>query len=70
MTAPETPLFRNVLTAIALLLALTACGDQEPQVEGFEPTLRRLTEQKYRNVIADLFGDHINVAGNFDPILR
>ena len=70
MTAPETPLFRNVLTAIALLLALTACGDQEPQVEGFQPTLRRLTEQQYRNVITDLFGDHINVAGNFDPILR
>ena len=64
------PFFRDALTAIGLLFALSACGEPEPKIEGAEPSLKRLTEQQYRNVIADLFGDHIIVAGSFDPILR
>ena len=54
--------------AAAVLFTLSACGEPEPKLEGVEPSLRRLTEQQYRNVIADLFGDHIIVAGRFDPI--
>ena len=32
--------------------------------------LRRLTEEQYRNAIADIFGDDIKVGGRFDPIVR
>jgi hypothetical protein len=49
---------------------LSACEDPEPVISGGEPSLRRLTEEQYRNVISDLFGDHIVIAGRFDPILR
>jgi hypothetical protein len=62
--------FKTVFSATAILFVVSACSDPEPAIEGAEPTLRRLTEQQYRNVIADLFGDHIIVSGSFDPILR
>ena len=32
--------------------------------------MRRLTEQQYRNIIADVFGESIVVASEFDPITR
>ncbi len=32
--------------------------------------MRRLTEQQYRNTIADVFGRKIAVVGRFDPLLR
>jgi hypothetical protein len=57
-----------LLTAL-LLAALTGC-ESEPQVPGFEPSMRMLTEAQYRNVIRDLFGAHIVVASNFNPISR
>ncbi|MEQ8733344.1 MAG: DUF1592 domain-containing protein [Rhodospirillaceae bacterium] len=56
--------------ATALLFGISACSEPVPVIEGAEPTLRRLTEQQYRNVVSDLFGDHIIVSGSFDPILR
>ncbi|MEQ8507829.1 MAG: DUF1592 domain-containing protein [Rhodospirillaceae bacterium] len=59
-----------MLTATALLFGISACSEPVPVIEGAEPTLRRLTEQQYRNVVSDLFGDHIIVSGSFDPILR
>ena len=55
---------------LVLSLALGGCGSSEPLIPGAEPSLSRLTEVQYRNIIADLFGDHIVVAGRFDPILR
>lgn len=55
---------------ITLCLLLVACGSPEPLIEGEEPSFRRITEQQYRNIIADVFGHHIIVAGTFDPILR
>lgn len=58
------------ISAIVLIFSVSACSDPEPVIEGAEPTLRHLTEQQYRNIIADLFGDHIVVAGSFDPIPR
>ena len=61
---------KTVFSASAILFIVTACSEPAPVIEGAEPTLRRLTEQQYRNVIADLFGDHIIVSGRFDPILR
>lgn len=62
--------FKTLCSAAAILFAASSCSDPAPIIEGTEPTLRRLTEQQYRNVIADLFGDHIIVSGSFDPILR
>ena len=32
--------------------------------------MRRLTEQQYRNAMADIFGEDIQVAGRMDPIAR
>lgn len=64
------PRFKAICSATVVLLAVSSCGEPAPVIEGAEPTLRRLTEQQYRNVIADLFGDHIIVSGSFDPILR
>ena len=40
-------------------------GDGEP------PTVRRLTEEQYRQSIADIFGKEIKISGPFEPdILR
>ena len=66
---PRPQALKCLLPALAVLVALMGCA-REPQVPGVEPTLRRLTEQQYRNVIADLFGPHIVVAGTFYPIQR
>jgi hypothetical protein len=32
--------------------------------------MKRLTEEQYRNAIADVFGDDIQVAGRMDPVVR
>ena len=32
--------------------------------------MRRLTDDQYRNVITDIFGEDIEYAGRFDPVLR
>ena len=56
--------------AATLALALFGCGPGEPQSPGGAPQVRRLTEEQYRQVIADLFGKDIKVAGHFDPLNR
>jgi hypothetical protein len=62
--------FKAICSSAVILFAASSCSEPAPVIDGAEPTLRRLTEQQYRNVIADLFGDHIIVSGSFDPILR
>ncbi len=57
-----------LLCAVAGVVVFTGCG-RAPDIVGAEPALRRLTEQQYRNIIADLFGPHIVIAGSFDPML-
>ena len=32
--------------------------------------MRRLTDEQYRNAVADIFGEDIEFAGRFDPVLR
>lgn len=62
-----------MIRAAALVLAaltLAGCGAVEPEVGGTQPTMRRLTESQYRQVIADVFGDDVVVGGRFDPINR
>ena len=39
--------------------ALTACGESEPETSGAPPNMLRLTVEQYRNVIHDVFGEHI-----------
>jgi len=51
-------------------IGLAACDAPEPVVSDAKPMLRRLTEDQYRNIISDVFGPQIAVAGEFDPILR
>ena len=55
---------------IAALATLAACGDSEPGVKGGQPDMRRLTQEQYANIVEDIFGDHIVVGGQFDPLLR
>ena len=61
---------RAVLTALLAVIGLAACDAPEPTVGDAKPMLRRLTEDQYRNIIADVFGPQIVVTGEFDPILR
>lgn len=62
--------FGKCIVMFALGAAVVACSEPEPVISGGEPSIRRLTEQQYRNVISDVFGDHIVISGRFDPILR
>ncbi len=50
--------------------ALGGCGDSEPKPTGAPPDLRRLSNDQYRNIIADVFGPHITVAGQADALPR
>jgi hypothetical protein len=61
-----------VRSVIALVLAavLAACGPSEPKTEGAAPVMRRLSEAQYRQIVADVFGDHIVIAGALDPLSR
>ena len=55
---------------VSCLLGLCACEPAEPQSEAPLPDIRRLTEEQYRNIIADVFGAGITVSGRFDPLIR
>jgi hypothetical protein len=52
------------------LLALAACGPSEPQTAGGAAQVRVLTESQYRQIVADVFGTDIAIAGRFDPLNR
>lgn len=59
----------------ALPLALAICGGDvtfaaPPAGNSYVASLRRLTEQEYRNSIADVFGKEIEVRGSFEPTIR
>ncbi|MDX2221592.1 MAG: DUF1588 domain-containing protein [Rhodospirillaceae bacterium] len=58
------------LTGVLLSVALTGCGDNAPASDGGPPVMRRLTEDQYRQIIADVFGPDIVIGGRFDPIVR
>ncbi|NKB43730.1 MAG: DUF1592 domain-containing protein [Alphaproteobacteria bacterium] len=58
-------------TCVAFVtIALTACGESEPQTGGAPPDMRRLTVEQYRNVVHDVFGEHIEIASRFEPLIR
>jgi hypothetical protein len=67
------PHFSRVRFVCSLLLGIVlvaGCGRSEPPTTGGPAVVRRLTEAQYRNIIADVFGPQIVVAGRFDPIVR
>jgi hypothetical protein len=63
---------RRLAVPAAVALAITAAvraasPPTEPEQIG---GMKRLTEEQYRNAIADIFGEDIQVAGRMDPIAR
>ena len=61
---------RRFTLAALLALGLFGCGAPEPTTTGAPAGMRRLTEEQYRNSIADIFGPDVKVSGRFEPILR
>jgi hypothetical protein len=55
-----------ISTAIVLALPVYAASLPSQEVA----TLRRLTQEEYRNSIADIFGPEIEVRGVFEPTIR
>jgi hypothetical protein len=66
---PRLPSVKRLTTLAAALLVLFGCSS-EPPTSGSPPDMRRLTAEQYRNIIHDVFGSHIEVAGRFDPLVR
>ncbi|MEE8307918.1 MAG: DUF1592 domain-containing protein [Gammaproteobacteria bacterium] len=64
------PMAHRIAAVVLVALTLGACDQTEPDTEGSAPAMRRLSNQQYRNVIADVFGAHITVAGEADSLLR
>src|SRR4051794_23297835 len=57
----------------ALSLTLAIFGGvvaMEAAENSYVVSMRRLTEQEYRNSIADVFGKEIEVRGTFEPTMR
>ncbi len=66
-------MFRRLVAAglsVVALGVLSGCGPSEPVAKGAPPTMRRLSNEQYRNVIADVFGSHVVVAGQADALTR
>ena len=64
---------RLVLAALSLILAISGGAvavAAPPADHSYVVSLRRLTEQEYRNSIADIFGKEIEVRGSFEPTIR
>lgn len=72
---PRARLFKGV-ALIALALGLAGCTAEtktavsEPKTDGVPTVMRRLTQSQYKNIIADVFGPGIRVAGSMDPDFR
>ena len=62
----------KVILAIAAFLSCATCGGATVWAADSNAVvgLRRLSEQEYRNSIADIFGKDIAVQGMFEPQIR
>jgi hypothetical protein len=58
----------TVLTGVALSADATWAADEKPT--GGDAVTRRLSQEQYRQVIADLFGPTVKVGGRFEPDIR
>jgi len=61
---------RAVFALLLSFVLLVGCEQPEPPTDGSTPAMRRLSNEQYRNVITDVFGPHITVAGQADSLLR
>ncbi len=61
---------RIALTLILLVVGGAAATAAPPAGSSYIASMRRLTEQEYRNSIADIFGNEIEVRGTFEPLIR
>src|SRR6476659_3246307 len=64
---------RLVLAALSSILTISGGAvavAAPPTDHSYVVSLRRLTEQEYRNSIADIFGKEIEVRGSFEPAVR
>ena len=64
---------KRIHGALTLTLAIfggAAVVAAPPTEKSYVASLRRLTEQEYRNSIADIFGKEIEVRGTFEPTKR
>jgi hypothetical protein len=60
----------SVCVALSAALVLAACAPAEPPSAGAPASMRRLSNDQYRNIIADVFGPQITVAGQADALQR
>lgn len=61
----------SAVVALAVASLLSGCGpDAGPAIKGEPPGMRRLSDQQYLNIIEDVFGAGIEVAGRPDPLPR
>ena len=60
----------RVLALTMALFGAAAVLAAPPAENSYVVSLRRLTEQEYRNSIADIFGKEIQVRGSFEPTKR
>lgn len=57
-------------TGVTITTLLVACAPSEPEPVASPPEVRRLDEEQYRKIIADVFGPAIVVGGRFDTLVR
>jgi hypothetical protein len=61
----------GIALGLFVTLGLSACGPADgPASSGGPVTMRRLTQDQYRQTVADIFGADIKVAGRFEPDAR
>jgi hypothetical protein len=61
--------FPALIACLAATL-LSACGSSEPKSAGAPPSVRRLSQEQYRQSIADIFDADIKFGGRFEPEIR
>jgi hypothetical protein len=63
--------FGAVLALAVGTIGLVSCSkSDEPQSSGGPVVVRRLTQEQYQTIIADIFGADIKIGGRFEPDLR
>jgi len=62
--------FAVSLLSLTALASVTCVASAEAAASSQVVSLRRLTQEEYRNSIADIFGKEIEVRGAFEPTIR
>jgi hypothetical protein len=67
----KTAWFGALLALAAVVLPLASCSKRdEPASAGGPAVVRRLTQEQYQTIIADIFGADIKIGGRFEPDIR